>query len=212
MKSTARLVACAAVTLALTCVGTSAQAFVSHGHRHTLHQGHLTATHHMRLEQDGSIRVLRALGRLDRRLVHATSDSRLAPLTDADRDALLNNAEADEAAVEAVATSYSATPSDTHLADAKDVLRGYHPVRYFRATNILRHSERTTSRIAALQPLVVAGSADETALTTAAELLAGVSANGFRATTTTDAMQAARSAVAQARALVGQVQDDLASA
>jgi hypothetical protein len=211
MKSTARLVACAVVTLVLTGVGSSAQALVSHGHRHTLHLGHVTTSHHMRLEQDGSYRVLRALGRLDRRLVHATSDDRLAPLTDADRDALLNNAEADEAAVEAVATSYSANPSDTHLADAKDVLRGYHAIRYVRATNIVRHSERTSARILALQPLVVAGSADETALANAAELLAGVPASGFSATTTVDAMHAARAAVAQARALVGQVQDDLAS-
>ena len=212
MKSTARLVVCAAVTLVLTGVGTSAQAFTSHGHRHGLHGGHVTARHHMRLEQDGSSRVLRALGRLDRRLVHATSDSRLAPLTDADRDALLKNAEADEAAVGAVATSYSLNPSDSHLGDAKDVLREYHPVRYVRATNILRHSEHTSARIVALQPLVVAGSADETALADAAALLAGVDADGFHATTTTDAMQAARAAVAQARALVGQVQDDLASA
>jgi hypothetical protein len=166
----------------------------------------------MRLEQDGSSRVLRALGRLDRRLVHATSDSRLAPLTDADRDALLSSVEADEAAVGAVATSYSTTPSDPHLAAAKDVLRDYRSARYIRATNILRHSERTSARIVALQPLVAAGSADETALANAAELLAGVPASGFRATTTTDAMRAARAAVAQARALVGQVQDDLASA
>jgi hypothetical protein len=211
MKSTARLVVCVAVTLALTGLGTSAQAFHSHGHRHGLRAGHVAGTHHMRLEQDGSSRVLRALGRLDRRLVHATSDTRLAPLTDADRDALLNSVEADEAAVGAVATSYSAYPSEAHLAAAKDTLRGYRPMRYIRATNILRHSERTSARIVALQPLVAPGSADETALATAAELLAGVRADGFRATTSTDAMQAARAAVAQARALVGQVRDDLAT-
>ena len=211
MKSTVRLVVCAAVTLVLTGVGTSAEAFTSHGHRHGLLTGHVSGNHHMRLEQEGSSRVLRALGRLDRRLVHATSDSRLAPLTDADRDALLSNVEADEAAVGAVATSYAASPTDAHLADARDVLRQYHPVRYVRATNILRHSERTSARIVALQPLVVAGSADETALAHAADLLAGVPASGFSATTSVDAMHAARAAVAQARALVGQVQDDLAS-
>jgi hypothetical protein len=211
MKSTARLVVCAAVTLVLTGLGTSAQAFTSHRHRGGAHAGHVGATHHRRLEQDGSSRVLRALGRLDRRLVHATSDSRLAPLTDADRDALLNSVEADEAAVGAVATSYSANPSDGHLVAAQDVLRGYRPVRYFRATNILRHSERTSARLVALQPLVAGGSADEAALATAAALLAGVPASEFSATTTTDAMHAARAAVAQARALVGQVQDDLAA-
>jgi hypothetical protein len=211
MKSTVRLVVCALATLALTSLGATAEAYTSHGHRHGGHAGHSSAHHHSRLEQDGSSRVLRALGRLDRRLVHATSANRLAPLTDADRDALLTNAEADEAAVGAVATSYSQSPSDADLAAAREMLKTYRAVRYVRATNILRHSERTASRIAALQPLVTVGSDDEAALATAADLLAGVPASGFSATTTKTAMQDARSAVSHARALVGQVQDDLAT-
>ena len=203
MKSTALLVLGALVTAALVGVGADAQAYTGHSPS--------TSHHHKRLEQDGSSRVLRALGRLDRRLVHATSAHRLAPLTDADRDALQNSAEADEAAVGAVATAYSANPSDAHRAAAEDVLRGYRAVRYVRATNILRHSERTAARLAVLQPLVAVGSDDEAALAAALALLAGVPPDGFTATTDRDSMHAARLAVASARALVGEVQDDLAT-
>jgi hypothetical protein len=110
MKSTARLLARALVALARTGVGADGPG------PHQSRAG--TSYHHKRLEQDGSSRVLRALGRLDRRLVHATSDHRLTPLTDADRDALQENAEADEAAVGAVATSYSGNPSNVCLVAA----------------------------------------------------------------------------------------------
>src|SRR5204862_2003681 len=117
---------CALVTLALTGVGASAEAYGSHGRRQGGHHGSEAAHQHTRLEQDGSSRVLHALGRLDRRLVHATRDHRLTPLTDADRAALQINADTDEAAVEAAATAYSAHPSPGNLAAAEDVLRGYH--------------------------------------------------------------------------------------
>lgn len=207
MKRTARLVVCALATLALLGVGNAAQAFTSHGHG----SGHTKPHHHRRLEQDGSSHLLRALGRLDRRLVHATSVHRLAPLTVADRDALQSSAELDEAAVGAVATAYSSNPAADTEAAVLAVLHGYRAERYLHATNILRHSERTAARIVALQPQVVAGSADDTALQTAAALLAGVPASGFNATSTHADLQAARHAVAQARALVDQVQGDVAT-
>ena len=70
-----------------------------------------------------SFRVLHALDRLDRRLVHATRDIRLTPLTDADRTALQFNADTDEAAVEAAVTAHSADPSVGNPAAARDVLR-----------------------------------------------------------------------------------------
>jgi hypothetical protein len=203
MKRTARLAVCAVAALALVGTGTDAQALG--GHRHKPH-------HHTRIEHDGSPRVLRALGRLDRRLDHATRDRRLAALSDEDRAALRTNVAGDEATVEAAATAYSVDPSGDSLAAAKDVLRGYHADRYVVATNILRHSRRTATAIAALQPLVVPGSDDETALTTASGLLAGAPASGFSATTTRASLHAARHAVAQARVLVGQVRADLAGA
>ncbi|HEY3529261.1 MAG TPA: hypothetical protein VGK78_08930 [Nocardioides sp.] len=93
-----KLVVCALVSLALVGVGADVQAYPSRRPR--------ALRHPERLEQDSSSRLLRALGRLDRRLVHATSDHRLAPLTDADRDALQNIAEADGAAVGAVAMAH----------------------------------------------------------------------------------------------------------
>jgi len=114
MKSTARLIVSALLTLALSSIGTAGYAAAGNGQRE--HLGSSASHHHGRLEQDGSTRVLRALGRLDRKLVHATRASRLAPLTDADRDALQINAEADVAAVGAVADSYSATPDADSLA------------------------------------------------------------------------------------------------
>jgi hypothetical protein len=153
--------------------------------------------------------VLRALGRLDRRLVHATSAHRLAPLTDADRDALQSNAGLDEAAVGAVAAAYSSTPTADTLAAAKTVLHSYRAVRYLHATNLLRHAERASVRLTALQPLVVPGSADDTDLQNAVVLLAGVPAAGFTAASSHADMQDARHAVAQARALVDQVQGDV---
>jgi hypothetical protein len=200
MKRTARLAVCAVAALALVGVGTDAQGLG--GHRHTRH-------HQTRIEHDGSPRVLLALGRLDRRLEHATRDRRLAPLTDADRAALRTNVTRDEAAVEAAATAYSVDPSVETLAAAKDVLSSYHADRYVVATNILRHSRRTATAITALQAVVVPGSDDETALATASGLLADAPASGFRATTTRARMHAARRAVAQARALFGQVRADL---
>jgi hypothetical protein len=201
MNRTARVAVGALATLALTGVGTGAQADTAprYGMPH----------HHARVEQDGSTHVLRALGRLDRRLDHATRASRLDPLTDADRAALRTNVASDEAAVEAVATAYSLDPTSGHLAAATGVLRTFHPRRYVGATNILRHGERTASAIAALEPLVTPGSTDERDLATAAGLLAGVSADAFGATTPRVTMKAARHAVARARGLVGQVRDDL---
>ena len=201
MNRTARVVVGLLATLALTGVGAGAQAHTAprHGMPH----------HHSRLEQDGSTHVLRALGRLDRRLDHATRAYRLAPLTDADRAALRTNVASDEAAVEAVATAYSVNPTSGHLAAAKDVLTSFHPRRYVGAANILRHGERTATAIAALQPLVTPGGTDESDLATAAGLLAGVSADAFDATTSRATMNAARHAVARARGLVGQVRDDL---
>lgn len=201
MKSTARLGVCAVATLALVGagvgVGTDAQAQAAPRHG--------TAQHHTRIEHDGSTRVLRALGHLERRLDHATRSKRLAPLTDADRAALQTNAAVDEAAVEAAATAYSAHPSGSTLAAAKDVLKGYHPQRYVAATNILRHSERTAAQIAALQTLVAPGGDEETALAAATDLLSRASATGFSATTNRSGLHAARHAAAHARALVGQV-------
>jgi hypothetical protein len=156
--------------------------------------------------------LLHALGRLDRRLDHATRDRRLAPLSDADRAALQTNVTVDEAAVEAAATAYSVDPTVASLAAAKDVLRSYHADRYVVATNILRHSRRTATAISTLQALVVPGSDDDVALATASGLLAGAPASGFSATTTRARLHTARHAVAQARALVAQVRADLATA
>jgi hypothetical protein len=200
MNSPARIAVCVLATLTLVGVGTGAQA--QGGHR--LH-------HHARIEHDGSPRVLRALGRLDRKLEHATRARRLAPLPDSDRTALQTNVATDEATVEAAATAYSLDPADDTLAAAEAVLKGYHADRYVVATNILRHRRRTAAAVAALQPLVVPGSDDETALATATGLLAGVSASGFSATTTWASLHAARRTVEQARALVGQVRADLAT-
>jgi hypothetical protein len=201
MKRTARFAVCAVATLALTGLADAAQAAPVH----RLGMPH----HHSRLEHDGSAHVLRALGRLDRRLDHATRTTRLAPLTDTDRAALLTNVAADETAVETVATAYSVDPTSGHLAAAKGVLRTFRAARYVGATNILRHSEHTAAAIAALQPLVLVGSSDESDLASASGLLAGVSADAFTATTSRSAMKAARLAVARARGLVGQVRDDL---
>jgi hypothetical protein len=202
MKSTGRLITGALVTLALTGVAATAEAYPSHvgGHAKSRHQ---------RVEHDGSSRVLRALGRLDRQLVRATRDHRLAALTDADRAALQDNAAADEATVEAVATAYSSDPSPTSLAAAKEVLHGFRAVRYVRATNILRDSERTAATIVSLQPLVAPGSDDEADLAAAAAVLGAVAAGDFTATTDPESLRAARGAVARAHALVGQVKDDL---
>ena len=203
MKRTARLAVCAVATLALTGLADAAQAAPVH----RLGMPH----HHARVEHDGSTHVLRALGRLDRRLDHVTRSARLAPLTDADRAALLTNVAADEHAVEAVATAYSVNPSNDRLAAAKGVLRTFHAARYVGAVNIVRHSEHAAGAIAALQPLVLVGSSDESDLATASELLAAVSADAFTATTSRATMKAARLAVARARGLVGQVRDDLAT-
>lgn len=201
MKSTSRLGVCAVATLAFVGVGvgvgTDAQAHA--GPRHG------PAQHHTHIEHDGSTRVLRSLGHLERRLDHATRSKRLAPLTDADRASLQTNAALDESAVEAAATAYAAHPSDSTLAAAKDVLKGYRPQRYVAATNILRHSERTATRIAALQTLVAPGSDDENTLVTATDLLSRAPATGFSATTTGADLHAARHAVAHARVLVGRV-------
>jgi hypothetical protein len=202
MKRTARLAVCVVAAVAFVGVGTDAQALG--GHRHARH-------HHTRIEHDGSPRVLHALGRLDRRLERATRDRRLAPLSDADRAALQTNVTVDEAAVEAAATAYSVDPTAASLAAAKDLLRSYHADRYVVATNILRHSRRTAIAISTLQVLVVPGSDDDTALATASGLLAGAPASGFTATMTRARLHAARRAVAQARALVGQVRADLAT-
>ena len=194
MKSTARIAVCAVVTLALTSVGSAAQA----NHRH-----------HHRVAHDGNTRVLRALGHLDRQIARATNDRRLSVLTDTDRAALETNAAADLSAVEAVATQYSVNPTHHPLRDAKRALRAYRAARYVVATNILRHSERTAARILGLQALVVPGSEDEANLAAASALLAGVTAGEFSATTDHATLHAARLAVAHARALVGQVQDAL---
>ena len=213
MKSTARLVVCALTTLALMGIGASTGAFAADAHHrgHRAHHGtrHGHTHHHSRLEQDGSSRVLRALGRLDRRLVLATSAHRLAPLTEADRDALLNNAEADEAAVGAVATSYSTSPTTADLSAAKTTLKGFRPVRYVSAATIVLGGEQLAAQITALESQVTSGSTDAADLTQATTLLAAHPASGFTATTSKASMQSARSALAQARALVGQVDADL---
>ncbi len=201
MKRTVRLAVCAVAALTLVGVGTDAQALGGHRHPH----------HHTRIEHDGSPHVLRALGRLSRRLDHATRDRRLVSLSDDDRAALKTNVAADEAAVEAVATAYSVEPSGESRAAAKVVLRHYHADRYVVATNILRRSHATAAAIADLQALVVPASVDETALATASGLLAGVPASGFSATSTRPSLHAARHAVTQARALVAQVRADLAT-
>lgn len=197
MKRTSRLALCVVAAIALGGVGTDAQALG--GHRH----------HHTRIEHDGSPRVLRSLGRLDRRLDHATRDRRLSLLSDGDRAGLRTNVAGDEAAVEAAATAYSVNPSGDSRAAAQEVLRSYHADRYVVATNILRHSRRTAAAIAGLQALVVPGSDDATALTVASGLLADAPASGFSATTTRARLHDARQAVAQARVLVAQVRADL---
>jgi hypothetical protein len=211
MKSTARLVACALLTLALSGVG-AVQAYADglQGQSAVRGQHGHGKPHHGRLEQDGSSVVLRALGRLDRRLVHATSAHRLAPLTEADRNALLTNAEADEAAVGAVAMAYSSSPGPDTLQAAHGVLRTYRAVRYLNATNLLRRNEWLAADITHLQTQVTPGSDDATALDDASALLGSMSASGFSATTPREVMHAARQTVAQAEGLVGQVRDHLA--
>lgn len=170
------------------------------------------AERHHRIEHEGSGQVLRALGRLDRRLDRATRAKRLAPLSDADRSALRDNVAADHAAVEAAATSYSFTPTRHTLTAARRLLSGFHARRYVAATHLLHRSERLAVQIAALEELVAPGSTDGTALDTASALLSRVAASGFRAGSSTRRMQTARDAVVRARALVGQVRADLASA
>jgi hypothetical protein len=202
MNRTVRVAVGALATLALAGVGSGAEASSV---------SRLGMPHHqVRLEHDGSTHVLRALGRIDRRLDHATRAHRLAPLTDSDRAALRANVAADEATVEAVATAYSVDPTNAHLAAAKGVLTSFRAQRYVGATNILRHSEHTAAAIATLESLVVPGGTDETDLAAATGLLAGLSADAFTATTPRTTMKAARHAVARARGLVGHVRDDLA--
>jgi len=208
MKSTARLIVSALLTLALSVIGTAGYAAAGNGQRE--HLGSSASHHHGRLEQDGSTRVLRALGRLDRKLVHATRASRLAPLTDADRDALQINAEADVAAVGAVADSYSATPDADSLAAARQVLRTFRAVRYLHAENLLRRAERLAGQIATLQGQVTPGGDDAAALDEAGALLAGVPASGFSASSTRADMHHARLTVSQAQGLVDLVQSHLA--
>jgi hypothetical protein len=199
MKRTARLAVCAVAALALAGVGTDAQARGTHDH----------GRHHAQVERDGNTHVLRALGRLDRRLVQATRTPRLAPLTDADRAALRTNAATDEATVEAAATAYAYRPSARTFTDARTVLATFHHGRYVAATRILSRAAAVEAAVTELQPRVRSGSPDAAALTRASELLAAVEARDFRATTDRAAITAARRAVAQARALVGQVRADL---
>ncbi|HET7432208.1 MAG TPA: hypothetical protein VFJ89_11940 [Nocardioides sp.] len=185
--------------LALTSVGAAADAHPGHGH------------HGSRAERDPSVRVLKALGHLDRHLAHATRDGRLSRLTADDSAALQANAAADQAAVTAAADAYSTDPGAASLAAAKVVLRTYRPRVYVVATNLLRHDERLTVEIADLQPLVTPGSTDETDLATASGLLDGVAASAFTATTDGATVRAAQHAVAQAQALVDQVAADVAA-
>jgi hypothetical protein len=199
MKRTAQLAVCVAATLVLTGVGTDAQAHHAHGRQHT------------RIEHDGNSRVLLALGRLDRRLDRATRPHRLASLTDADRAAQRTNVAADDSAVEEAATAYAYRPSRRSFGDARTVLKTFHHSRYVVATNILRRAAEVQAAIAELQPQVALGSADEAALASAGQLLAGVRASDFRATTRHATVTAARQAVARAGALVTQVRDDLAT-
>lgn len=204
MKRTARLAVCAVATFALTGVGTAAQAQTGHRHAH--------GRHHTRVEHDGNAHVLRALGRLDRRLVHATRAQRLSALTDADRAALRSNAAADEAAVEAAATAYAFRPTRQTFTDARTVLETFHHGRYVVATTILRRTAELAAEVATLQPQVAPGSSDETDLASAASLLAGVEASDFSATTDRATLRSARQAVVRARALVTAVAADLTPA
>lgn len=203
MNATARLAVSTLAVVALAGAPAVADAHPGHGHGH----GHAThATSH-----GPAARTLRALAHLDRRLAHATSETRLSHLTDTDRAALEANAATDRAALAAAGTALSADPSDANLAAARDVLRSYRPTVYVVATNLLRHSERVAAAITVLTPLVTAGSTDETDLTSATALLATVQASAFSATTDRATLHAAQQSVVAAQALVGQVADDVAA-
>lgn len=197
--------AVAALTLALS-PAVAAQAHPGHVHGH----GHGHATPDSAPGHGPDARAARALAHLDRRLSGAVKDARMARLSDADTAALRANVATDEATIDAAAAALAADGSDTNLAAARDIIGSFRPQVYVVATNIVRHSEQVLVQVADLQPLVTAGSTDETDLATAAGLLAGVQASGFTATTDGATLRAAQHAVVSAQALAAQVADDVA--
>jgi hypothetical protein len=215
MKRAPRIAVCAAVALAATSVWTDASAHPGRpGGTSALSAAHHQSGHHPRghhqaeVEDDGSGRVLLALGRLDRRLAGALRH-RLASLSDRDRAALRRNRASDQSAVETVATAYSQSPTGRHLHTARGLLHSFHAERYVRAAAILRRSGRTAASIVDLSTRVLPGSADAADLATASGLLTDAGAHRFTARTQPAAMRAARQEVARARVLVDHVRADL---
>jgi hypothetical protein len=203
MFSTFRLGTAVVATLALASSASAGYAHPGHGHHHANTHPHATA-------HGPDARTLKALAHLDRRLSATVKDARMARLSDADTAALRDNVATDEATIDSAAAALAADGSDANLASARDIVRSFRPRVYVVATNIVRHSERVAAQIAALQPAVTAGSTDETDLTTAATLLAGVQASGFTATTDGATLRAAQHAVVSAQALAGRVSGDVA--
>jgi hypothetical protein len=207
MTTHPRLAAAAVAALALALSPSiAAQAHPGHTHLH----GHGHTTTHTAPGHGPDARAARALAHLDRRLVGAVRDARMARLTDADTAALRTNVATDEATIDAASAALAADGSDVDLAAARAIIRSFRPHVYVVATNIVRHSERVLAEVGDLQPLVTPGSTDETDLSTAAGLLATVQAGGFTATTDGATLRAAQHAVVSAQALVAQVRDDVA--
>lgn len=202
MTRAARIAVCAIAAVVMTLTGVDANALPAH-------HGRARQQHHRHLEHDGNGHVLLALGRLDRQLARSIRH-RLSPLTDADRAIVRANALSDQATVEAVATAYSATPSDHHLDLARGLLRHYRPQRYIRGTAILRRAGHAAAGIVRLRLRVVAGSAEDADLTAAARLLSGVHPHNITAHTRASSMAQVRHAVQKARALVQHVRAVLA--
>ena len=201
MNTTPRLAAAAVAAFAL-AVSPTVDAQAHHGHGH--------ATTHTPAGHGPDARAAKALAHLDRRLAGAVKDARMSRLSDADTAALRANVATDEAAIDAAAAALAADPSDANLAAARDIIGSYRPQVYVVATNIVRHSERVLAQVADLQPLVTPGSTDETDLSTAAGLLAGVQAGGFTATTEGATLRAAQHAVVSAQVLAAGVAGDVA--
>lgn len=205
MKRLARVaagaLAAAVMTTALTATGAGAYAAAEHGHR----------AHHAAVEQDGSPRVLMALGRLDHRLDGALRH-RLAPLSATDATILRSNWVADRSAVQHAANRYSVAPTRRHLAAARTLLRSFHPRRYVAASAILRRASTTAESIRALSSLVPADTLAASELTTATTLLSAIRVRHFTARCDSSEMRRAREEVKAARALVARVRAELALA